>query len=381
METYNVIFNAEKDLGVYGVSLVESPAMESTFIALNKQQIQLAEVDKKKHILAGVVLIPDKDVYRNQDGREFNIRFSAETIEQVANNFIKEGYQGNSTIEHEDKLEGVSIVQSWVVKDPKNDTANAYGLPKEDIKEGSWIALYKCDNKEIYDKALRGEITGFSIDGLFSLEKVVEKEKVNLKSDNKMTKDDLVKFKEDLLSDFKAAFTKKEEPIEVKLGMANLKDGTTLEYMGETMEVGADIFVVNGEDRAPLPAGEYPLEDGTLLIISEDGKIGEIKTVEEPTEEEAVVEELSEEPTVPSAEGMSEDIKQLMKSLTIKYAEESKVVVDELKASFDAQLAEHKKEIEELKKTPAAVSLKSAPQQKAPTTAKERIYQTILKNR
>ncbi len=369
METYNVIFNAEKDLGVYGVSLVESPAMESTFIALNKQQIQLAEVDKKKHILAGVVLIPDKDVYRNQDGREFNIRFSAETIEQVANNFIKEGYQGNSTIEHEDKLEGVSIVQSWVVKDPKNDTANAYGLPKEDIKEGSWIALYKCDNKEIYDKALRGEITGFSIDGLFSLEKV------NLKSDNKMTKDDLVKFKEDLLSDFKAAFTKKEEPIEVKLGAATLKDGTTLEYMGETMEVGADIFVVNGDDRAPLPAGEYPLEDGTLLIISEDGKIGEIKTVE--PEEEAVVEELSEETTSP----ISEDIKQLMKSLTIKYAEESKAVVDDLKASFEAQLAEQKEVIEELKKTPAAVSLKSAPQQKAPTTAKERIYQTILKNR
>ena len=56
-------------------------------------------------------------------------------------------------------------MQSWVVKDPKNDTANAYGLPKEDIKEGSWIVLYKCDNKEIYNKAINGEIKGFSIDG------------------------------------------------------------------------------------------------------------------------------------------------------------------------------------------------------------------------
>ena len=237
IETYNVIFDAEKDLGVYGVSVVESPAMESQFIALNKQHIKLAEVDEKKHILAGVVLIPDKDVYRNQDGREFNIRFSAETIEEVANSFIKNGYQGNSTIEHQDKIEGVSIVQSWVVKDPENDTANAYGLPKEDIKKGSWIALYKCDNKEIYDKALKGEITGFSIDGLFSLEKV------NLKRET--MKDELVNLKNDLLSEFKAIFNKSSEPkeVEVKLGMATLKDGETqIEYIGETMEVGADVF-------------------------------------------------------------------------------------------------------------------------------------------
>ena len=119
MDTYNVVFDADKDLGVYAVSVVETPAMESQFITLKKQQIQLAEVDEKKHILAGVVLIPEKDVYRNQDGREFNIRFSADTIEQVANNFIKNGYQGNSSLEHQDQLQGVSIVQSWVVKDPR----------------------------------------------------------------------------------------------------------------------------------------------------------------------------------------------------------------------------------------------------------------------
>ena len=102
-----------------------------------------------------------------------------------------------------------------LLKDPKNDTANAYGLPKEDIKEGSWIVLYKCDNKEIYNKAINGEIKGFSIDGLFSLEEI------NLKSET-MTKDDLVKFKEDLLSDFKAVFTK-EKAVEVKVRYGNFE--------------------------------------------------------------------------------------------------------------------------------------------------------------
>ena len=371
IETYNVVFDADKDLGVYGVSLVESPAMESQFIALNKQQFKLAEVDQKKHILAGVVLIPDKDVYRNQDGREFNIRFSAETIEQVANSFIKNGYQGNSTIEHQDKIEGVSIVQSWVVKDPENDTANAYGLPKEDIKKGSWIALYKCDNKEIYDKALKGEITGFSIDGLFSLEKV----EFNLKRE--IMKEELVNLKNDLLSEFKAIFAKETETekVEVKLGMMTLADGETqIEYVGDTMEVGADVFIVNGDDRAPLPVGEYTLEDGAVLVVSEDGKIGEVKAME-------VEEELSEEAT-PSVENIQEDLKQLMKSLTIKYAEESKAMVDDLKESFEAQLSEQNAIIEELKKTPVATPIKSAPVQlSAPKTKRDRIYNAILKNK
>ena len=351
-------------------SLKTQQWQSSEFITLNKQEeIKLAEVDDVKFLLAGVVLIPDKDVYRNQGGKEFNIRFSKDTIEEVANNFILEGYQGNSSLEHEEKLNGVSIVQSWVVKDPKNDTANAYGLPKEDIKEGSWIVLYKCDNKEIYNKALSGEIKGFSIDGLFSLEKI------NLKSET-MTKDDLVKFKEDLLSDFKAVFTK-EKAVEVNLGMATLKDGETqIEYMGETMEVGADVFVVNGEDRAPLPVGEYPLEDGTVLVVAEEGKIAEVKEMVA----EEVAEELNEDAT---AKAMTEDFKQLMKSLTIKYAEESKKMVTELKESFDAQLSEQNAIIEELKKTPATTAIKSAPTQLStqPKTSRDRIYNAILKNK
>jgi len=374
MITYNVVFNKGTDKGVYAISVVEDPAMASEFIALNKQEeIKLAQVDDVKFLLAGVVLIPDKDVYRNQGGKEFNIRFSKETIEEVANNFILEGYQGNSSLEHEEKLNGVSIVQSWVVKDPKNDTANAYGLPKEDIKEGSWIVLYKCDNKEIYNKAINGEIKGFSIDGLFSLEKI-ENEKFNLKSET-MTKDDLVKFKEDLLSDFKAVFTK-EKAVEVKLGMATLKDGETqIEYMGEMMEVGSDVFVVNGEDRAPLPVGEYPLEDGTILVVAEEGKIAEVKEMAE----EEVTEELSDE--TPSQ--MADEFKQLMKSLTIKYAEETKQLVTELKASFDVKLSEQNAIIEELKKTPATTAIKSAPTQLSaqPKNSKERIFNAIQKNK
>jgi len=82
MKTYEATFKDDSE-GVFAISLVNDPATQETFIALSKQeQIQLAEVDKEKRILIGLVLQPDQLIYRNQGGEEFNIVFSAETINQ-----------------------------------------------------------------------------------------------------------------------------------------------------------------------------------------------------------------------------------------------------------------------------------------------------------
>ena len=64
METYTVIFKKDETEGVFGISLVESPAMESNFIALSEQkEIQLKAIDNEKRILLGAVLIPNKPIY------------------------------------------------------------------------------------------------------------------------------------------------------------------------------------------------------------------------------------------------------------------------------------------------------------------------------
>ena len=84
MKTYEAIFNEEVS-GVYGISLVENPAMEGLFIALNKhEEVQFKEVDKEQRILMGLVLEPNKPIYRNQNGEEFNITFSEETIKDLS---------------------------------------------------------------------------------------------------------------------------------------------------------------------------------------------------------------------------------------------------------------------------------------------------------
>jgi len=78
--------------------------------------------------------------------------------------------------------------------------------------------------------------------------------------------------------------------LEVKLEQMALGNGTVLE--AEVFEAGAEIFIVNEDERIPVPMGEYELEDGKVLIITEDGIIGEIKDVAEeaPAEEEAAPE-------------------------------------------------------------------------------------------
>jgi len=76
--------------------------------------------------------------------------------------------------------------------------------------------------------------------------------------------------------------------MEVKLAQMKLDNGTVLE--AEMFEAGQPVFIINEEDRIALPIGEYILEDGMILVVSEEGIIAEIK--------EAIVEEEAPEAEV-----------------------------------------------------------------------------------
>ena len=360
IKTYEAIFDAAKK-NVYSISLVDDPAMESMFIALKKhnEPIKLAEVDKIERTLLGVVLIPDKPIYRNQNGEEFYITFPKETIQASAHNFFKSGFQLNSKLEHESEIDGISFVESWVVKDPKNDTANAYGLDKNDIVEGSWIVKMKCENDEIYQKALSGEINGFSIDGLFNLKEVNLKSEIKMAEEKKSFKDQV---NEVLVS---LGITK-----EVKLGSVQSGD-LTIEFDGEVVEVGTVVFVTEGEERIALPDGEYPTDMGMLVVA--EGVVSAVNVEEAPVEEELAT------PTTPT----SDEITQAIKSLLIKYSEE----VDAKFETINKDLVEFKKENETLKaevvtlsNEPAAKSVKTEIKQ-VELNKQGRILQSIRNNK
>ena len=81
--------------------------------------------------------------------------------------------------------------------------------------------------------------------------------------------------------------------MEVKLAQMKLKDGVTV-LEADAFEMDNAVFIVNGEDRIPVPVGEYELEDGMILVVAVEGVIAEIKEavaeVEEAPEAEVEVE-------------------------------------------------------------------------------------------
>lgn len=89
--------------------------------------------------------------------------------------------------------------------------------------------------------------------------------------------------------------------MEVKLAQMKLKDGVTV-IEAEAFEPEQSVFIVNGEEKIPLPVGEYELEDGMLLVVTVEGIIAEIKEVaveEEAPEVEVEVEAQAETTATP----------------------------------------------------------------------------------
>jgi len=84
--------------------------------------------------------------------------------------------------------------------------------------------------------------------------------------------------------------------IEVKLEQRALSNGAVLE--AEAFEPGQPVFVVAEDEQIPVPAGEYEMEDGSVLIVAEDGIIGEIKQAGEEPEEEVMEESVTAEAEV-----------------------------------------------------------------------------------
>ena len=179
MNLIELIIDDKEDLqGVEAISIVENPAIESDFVALKSEEVKLAEVDKEKRILMGAVLIPEKPIYRRNGEDEYYIYFSKDTVIKASQLFLKKGNQGNSTLEHSKQIEGLTVVESWIVEDLTKDKSALYNLS---VPVGTWMASVKVDNDEIWNDYVKtGKVKGFSLEGHFAdqLEKKKELSKV-----------------------------------------------------------------------------------------------------------------------------------------------------------------------------------------------------------
>ena len=293
---YNAEIKDERD-GIIAISFVEEPAVESNFMLFGKQIPLFFANEEKKNIL-GVIMRADFPIYRrDEDGNEFYVTYSADTIAKMAQKYFVSGAVNTTSINHNGEvLDGVSLVQ-WYIKDTNKGIApNGF----DDVNDGSLFAEFHIENEELWTACKKGTFKGFSLEGYFTTEKT------NLKSDKMENK-----------------IMQKVRELLVKLAKVTTDKGE-ISYEGD-LEVGTEVVDANG---VAVSDGEYTLEDGKIIVIK-DGKVEAIKEAVELEEEEVP----AEEPTVSKADfdALKADFDAL------------KAVVDELIAKVD----ELKKPVEE----------------------------------
>tara|TARA_B110001454_G_scaffold206558_1_gene217081 strand:+ start:203 stop:802 length:600 start_codon:yes stop_codon:yes gene_type:complete len=166
LDTIELFIDESKELdGIEAISLVEFPAIEENFVALNEHKVEFKTIDADKRIVVGLALVPDKKIYRRNKDYEYNIVFSKETVRKASELYLKKLKLNNATLEHKSLTSGVSVIESWVVEDTEKDKTSLYNL---NAPLGAWAVTMKIYNDDVWEDVKAGKYLGFSIEGIFS---------------------------------------------------------------------------------------------------------------------------------------------------------------------------------------------------------------------
>lgn len=300
---------------------------------LSSEKFNFKLSSEEKRILTSPVLLPEQDIYRNfGENDECNVFFSAATIEKLQQNFFKNQYQKNSTVEHKELIDGVFFFESWIVKNPKNDKASELGF---DVPTGTWMMSMKVDNDEIWQDYIKtGKLKGFSIDSKLGVKKQKKtNEKMNFKSVRKAVLAKIL-----LNSDLK-----------------EFKISDDLTVFAENLD--QDMVVFDSENN-PFANQEFSFE-GKNYKTGENGEIISVEEAIEMADEEVPAEEVVTE-LVEKVEELLEDIlsevqlskiSKTLKSVKLKSAKRKVKFADEVVnegGDLQAELDTANKRIEEL---------------------------------
>jgi len=208
MDIIELFIDEEDEVsGIDAISVVENPAIEEDFIALKNQEFNLAEVDKEKRILMGAALVPNKPIFRRSGENEYYIYFSRETVRKASELFFIRGNQSRSTLEHDIPLNGLTVVESWIVESDQ-DKSRQYNM---NVPIGTWMVSMKVLNEDIWENYVKtGKVKGFSIEAYFT-------DKMERPQD-KSVKDDLSAIEEEekqfIISELKSILN--EEKVEME---------------------------------------------------------------------------------------------------------------------------------------------------------------------
>ena len=357
IEVFELVIDIDDESGVTAIALVDQPAIESNWMAFSQQiEHKFAVKDEDKRIIEGYFMVADLLIPRiGEHGEKFFVKFSAKTIEAIREKQSRLGMTNNFNLMHDPKqiADGVFMLDNLIIDNERGKVA-----PKEfeKVPNGSLWGSAKVDNDEIWEQIKAGEFRGFSVEGMFKqLEPVSMDEDLinklretiqdfeksiedNVQLSNKQTIDNMSK---ETLDKVKKLIFGEEivvtptEVIEIKLMSMELADGTMIN-IEPALEVGAMVTVEVEGVVAPIPNGEYPLADGTIITISE-GAISDIKEVEAEEEEAMETEATTPVETVTEAK-----IRKIIESTETVFAKVAtlETELENVKAEFAKYKAE-----------------------------------------
>ncbi len=139
-----------------------------------RNEMSFSVFSMEEKMVVGPAMVPDKMIIRRNEitGEVYYVYFTAETIKKLQQKFMLEKLLDKTNVEHGRKfLNGVSVVESWIVDDPKKDKQQVFGM---DYPKGTWMISMKIEDDAIWQKVKDGKLNGFSVQGYF-----LEKAKFN----------------------------------------------------------------------------------------------------------------------------------------------------------------------------------------------------------
>jgi hypothetical protein len=163
---YELKIDEEQEAIVNAVSLVKYPAIERNFLSFSKDELVdfIFSSDEKMELI-GPALIPNEPILKidKKTKEKYYVYFSSETIRQIAQTYLKRGFQTNLNIEHSTVPAKSFIYQSFIV-----DNERGIQSPKGmNLPDGSWVVGIKVLDSTVWQMIKKKEVEGFSVEGLF----------------------------------------------------------------------------------------------------------------------------------------------------------------------------------------------------------------------
>lgn len=279
-----------EDLGIEQIAFTSNPAIKVKGMAFSNVTKRFFS-DELKYRVTAPAMIPMEIYRRDDEAGEYYVQFEEETIEQIYVKFMRDLQNRNVfNLEHDPSKEVPAyILEAWIVENPTQDKAfTTYGI---EVPKGTLMLTAQITDAEYYNKLVKDEQLGFSIEGFLGMKLSNQLTKYNM---NFPDGEHLIEGKIYVVKDGQVVEIKEVEKEEVE--MAEVTEEVTEEVAMEDTSVTEEEVV---EEEVATEMAIDPVADTEAILaivmplIEEREKaiIGMVADLKNQIEELGVVKE------------------------------------------------------------------------------------------